>query len=144
MTEQLALFDLHAHDRAARQVIFERVARHLFQQGQCAMQERDMCAYRGDGGTRCAVGALIADEEYQPEMEGRDLHMLLGAEGLMRWPTLGRLVPFAHLLEHLQTAHDKITNWVSSEAMRRALRGVAGQHGLEAGFLDHLAFGNER
>ena len=140
MTEQLALFDLHVHNRAAHQVIFERVAQHLFQQGQCAMWERDMCAYRGDDGTRCAVGALIADEEYHPEMEGRDLHMLLGADGLTRWPTLERLVPFAGLLDRLQEAHDKITNWASSEAMRRALRGVAGQHGLEAGFLDAMAF----
>lgn len=29
-----------------------------------------MCAYRGAGGARCAIGLLISDEKYSPDMEG--------------------------------------------------------------------------
>lgn len=60
------------------QQIFDKVSAHLMQQGQKSMAERELfvgrppkpvCCYRGDGGTSCAVGCLISDEDYKPEME---------------------------------------------------------------------------
>ncbi len=30
----------------------------------------DRCKFRGEGGSRCAIGLLISDEEYDPNMEG--------------------------------------------------------------------------
>lgn len=34
------------------------------------------CAYRGDGGKKCFVGACITDEEYDPNMEGKNFAIL--------------------------------------------------------------------
>ena len=43
---------------------------HLIKQGRKSTGAKwDGCAYRGDQGTMCAVGCLISDEEYVPEME---------------------------------------------------------------------------
>lgn len=30
-----------------------------------------ICAYRGDNGLKCAIGHLIKDENYNPELEGK-------------------------------------------------------------------------
>jgi len=58
-----------------RQQIFDKVVDHLL-----AQQEKSvscyqkgisaMCAYRGTEGRKCALGCLIADEFYSPELEG--------------------------------------------------------------------------
>jgi hypothetical protein len=51
------------------QEAFDVMARHLLTQR--AKSEDDiLCRYRGPGGRKCAVGALILDEEYSPAMEG--------------------------------------------------------------------------
>ena len=42
---------------------------HLIKQGRASTRKRTGCAYRGDDNTMCAVGCLISDEEYVPEME---------------------------------------------------------------------------
>lgn len=56
------------------QQIFDRVATHLLRQGvQSRAPSREagyVCMYRGDNGTSCAVGCLIKDEGYNPQMEG--------------------------------------------------------------------------
>jgi rubredoxin len=56
-----------------RQDIFNKVATHLLKQDEPSFRT-DMtggCAYRGVGGLRCAIGALIPDEKYTEEIEGR-------------------------------------------------------------------------
>lgn len=42
---------------------------HLIEQGRASTRKRTGCAYRGDDNTMCAVGCLISDEAYNPEME---------------------------------------------------------------------------
>ena len=44
---------------------------HMIEQGRKSVTKwKDIrCAYRGDDNTMCAVGCLISDEEYGPEME---------------------------------------------------------------------------
>lgn len=45
------------------QEVFEFVAHHLLtQKEQCMINGK--CAYRGENGLKCAVGCIIADEEY--------------------------------------------------------------------------------
>lgn len=48
------------------QEVFTKVATHLLKQGRRALfAEKNgfrSCAYRGDNGTKCAVGCLIKDE----------------------------------------------------------------------------------
>lgn len=53
-----------------RQEIFDKVARHLVTQGKRSMLSSKDCAYRGCGGTSCAVGCLIDDEFYDERFEG--------------------------------------------------------------------------
>jgi hypothetical protein len=59
---------------ATAQEVFDQVAKHLLTQG-CKSESLDdsglqTCKYRGENGTSCAAGCLIADDEYDPEMEG--------------------------------------------------------------------------
>ena len=49
--------------------IFETVKKHLMAQGMPSMDENETCMYRGDNGTKCAVGCLITDEAYTPSIE---------------------------------------------------------------------------
>jgi hypothetical protein len=54
------------------QEIFDRVSIHLILQSKKSTNEVG-CAYRGDGGTMCAVGCLIKDEHYSKVLEGRTI-----------------------------------------------------------------------
>lgn len=55
-----------------QQGIFNKVVKHLIKQGRRAMiASNGNCAYRGLGGTSCAVGCLINDKNYKPDLEGR-------------------------------------------------------------------------
>lgn len=57
-----------------------------------------MCAYRGDNGRKCAVGMVIPDEDYSPDMElfvaskGKVYRYLVGE---------GYDVPFLIRLQHI-------------------------------------------
>ena len=57
-----------------RQEIFNTVVRHLHAQGKPSIV-KGICRYRGPDNTRCAIGALIPDEFYTPEMEGKGVTM---------------------------------------------------------------------
>ena len=62
------------------QEVFDKVARHLLTQ-KVQSQVSDYggggdgggCAYRGENGTSCAIGCLIPNELYKPEMEGKSV-----------------------------------------------------------------------
>lgn len=55
-----------------RQKTFDTVMAHLRAQGGPAIQNHK-CAYRGKAGTRCAIGALIPDENYNESLEGKSV-----------------------------------------------------------------------
>lgn len=103
------------------QEIFETVVRHLSKQGRRSMRalhgaERPewieggapamRCAYRGDGGTMCAVGVLIPDEEYRPTLEGLLVRSLLDRADI--GTAVAALRRHASLLFELQRAHDSV------------------------------------
>lgn len=52
--------------------MYDRIAEHLLYQGRQSVSphDEDLCAYRGSGGTKCAVGYIITDGEYTPALEG--------------------------------------------------------------------------
>ncbi|RWB08804.1 MAG: hypothetical protein EOQ39_18675 [Mesorhizobium sp.] len=64
------------------QDIFDKVAAHLLTQNAQAREPiSGHCAYRGANSMVCAVGCLIPDDKYYPEMEGKgpsDLHEVYG------------------------------------------------------------------
>jgi hypothetical protein len=61
------------------QNVFDTVAKHLLTQNKRSentiVQEDGIadtiCAYRGENGLKCAIGALIKDEFYQPSLENQ-------------------------------------------------------------------------
>jgi hypothetical protein len=69
------------------------------------------CAYRGVNGARCAIGLLIDDRDYQPEMEGRTANNLHHVGSLYHSPLVIAAVSICDddgysLADRLQTAHD--------------------------------------
>ena len=53
-----------------KQQTFDMVVEGLRKQGCKSMtEEGEVCMYRGAGGTKCAAGMLISDEDYKPEFE---------------------------------------------------------------------------
>lgn len=51
------------------QAMFNHVYTHLWWQNRQATGEDRFCAYRGKGGTMCAIGCLIPDDKYTYRLE---------------------------------------------------------------------------
>ena len=54
-----------------QQEVFDKVVRHLLKQGERAISDNGRCAYNDSHGRKCAVGCLITDEAYNPDIEHR-------------------------------------------------------------------------
>ena len=59
-----------------KQEMYDKVKAHLLTQGAKSSIPGIDCAYRGEHGRKCAIGVLIPDEVYSPEMEGRTVGLL--------------------------------------------------------------------
>lgn len=67
--------------------------------------EETRCQYRGEAGTKCAVGWLIPDDLYHPHMEGKSvLRLFVDHPELQEEPTFKAWT--SHLLCDLQQIHD--------------------------------------
>jgi hypothetical protein len=120
------------------QPILDRCAAHLMAQARPSLLPHRLgehvCAYRGEDGTRCAVGVFIPDELYSPDMEGFDAEHVLLACGLIserEQQGSDRL----DLLGHLQTIHDDAILHADDPALvrrlwARGLRRLADEFGL--------------
>ncbi len=73
-----------------RQEIFSKIRKHLLTQMEKSEAHTDrvnpangepinMCLYRGPDGLKCAIGALIPDEAYKPDMEGMGVDSIIAA-----------------------------------------------------------------
>lgn len=51
------------------QKTFNKVYKHLIKQGKKSVGEHGSCLYRGQDGTKCAVGCLIPDRLYNKDIE---------------------------------------------------------------------------
>lgn len=91
---------------ATEQEVFTQVKNHLISQGGKSIvkdyphQNSLTCMYRGSEGRKCAAGALIADDEYKPEMERKSW------EAMIRDFNYSRNCVF--LIAELQAIHDNI------------------------------------
>lgn len=83
------------------QEIFTTVVTHLRGQGTKAQTPQLGCVYRGPHNTKCAVGCLIPDALYTPNMEGTVVGCLPD-----KFPALGFLSEHLDLLHDLQVMHD--------------------------------------
>lgn len=100
--------------QATAQEVYDQVKEHLLQQGQRAVNDLGECQYRA-GDLKCAAGCLIADDEYDPDFEGRSwANMVITGKA-----------PNSHvaLIVNLQLVHDHspVEEW-SQQLARVALR----------------------
>lgn len=119
--------------QASAQEVFDHVARHLLTQlERSTVSNTDNafgCKYRlkdGSATLMCAAGSLIADNEYDQDMEDQDWEMLVDHER----------VPDAHrdLIQELQETHDK---WLVREWADR-LRKVAERFDLSPAVVNEM------
>ena len=126
------------------QEIFDTVATHLFTQGERGgttvvdswntSGTRFRCRYRGDKGLKCAVGALIPDELYDPKMDQGGFRASALVRNGFNVPEF--FTPHATLLDSLQTIHDSEDSWLSGEIR---LKKVAEYFELSPAILDNLS-----
>ena len=129
------------------QEIFDKVCTHLLTQKKRCTVESDydacglVCSYRSEDGTKCAIGALIPDDLYDPLMGGNGVGWIL-----YEYPQFAELLDiritegaFAKtekelrkekLLKKLQGVHDNIVppKWLST------LKTVAEEYKLQFNF----------
>lgn len=101
------------------QQIYNKVKKHLLKQKCRATDKNGHCLYRGEGGLKCAVGALIPDSKYKSkfEMHGVSLLIDMGCKFLLATDlkgvdVLGRSVAKS-FLNDLQEVHDcrSVKDW---------------------------------
>jgi hypothetical protein len=116
------------------QEAFDAMCRHLLKMRR---QTRDpatgACMYRGPRGTRCAVGALIPDEQYRSRFEG--------GYNLRRLTEEVRALNEVNyeLLQSVQALHDSEIYWGRKGLLAHAktrLREIAGIYNLFPAVLD--------
>lgn len=85
-------------NEASAQQVFDQVVTHLLTQNKQSRNTSGMCMYRNAEGLKCAVGCLIAEDEYKPAMEGKLWCILVETS----------FVPHIHkiLIMDLQFIHD--------------------------------------
>lgn len=66
----------------------------------------EVCMYRTEDGKRCAIGALISDDDYHPSIEGNNVRTLI-AQDKIEQPSWCEL----NFLTSLQSIHDYTGNW---------------------------------
>lgn len=88
--------------------VFDTVKAHLLTQGRRSLNaDNGACAYRGANGTSCAVGCLIKDEFYVPEIENRRVQDSLVIRALVQ-SGIPDSPSMSYLLFKLQDIHDGV------------------------------------
>lgn len=97
-----------------KQDVFNKVALHLLAQNKRSIVDDDgMCRYRGPEGTTCAVGCLIDDESYLPEMEGYDVVDIFGI------PSRHEISPELSMVRERFSGHDLTEHLALLDALQR-------------------------
>lgn len=117
------------------QEAFDAVVRHLRKQNRQASWD-GACAYRTPPGGRCAIGALIDDDQYNKTIEGQSIRELIADRVVDTDISDGLLV-------ELQVLHDRTDSWNDTEKMQwvsenaiAELRVIAYKFGLDDKIID--------
>lgn len=87
------------------QTIFNTVYINIMKQGKASLNGEGKCMYRSPDGSKCAVGHLIEDDEYDDDMEHTNIYGLYDLYFLPK-----RLAGHLELLTQLQQAHDNFSS----------------------------------
>lgn len=108
-----------------KQEIYDKVKAHLLTQGKRSTKygPSGICVYRNPDGLKCAVGALIDDEHYRPDIEC----LASGHEAVQEALKKSGVVGNVDLLSALQDIHDfeEPSDWcaaLETLARRRGLK----------------------
>ena len=126
------MLDITKPETFTDQGIFDYVVAKLAEQGKRSRISYEGCKYHGPGGTKCAVGHIIPDDLYIPEMDqnhGYSISRLIECE-VFRY-----LKPYMGLLYDLQKAHDVS---IDAEEIRDNLKIVAQAHMLKSCMIDKM------
>lgn len=103
-----------------KQEIFDRVCAHLLAQGRPSL-DGDACLYRGPDGHKCAVGCLIKDEFYSPDIEGLNVYQDSVIVALRC--SIGQVSESArNLLSDLQAVHDDVDSSFWALTLKKVAR----------------------
>ncbi len=120
------------------QEIFDKAVLGVLKQGKRSVKDTHQCAYRGDGGLKCAVGFLIDDDDLARRMDdyGDDLHFLL-AGGSLKSELPNFLYEHRGLLCALQKAHDRLEHWdIGTKIVAAKFCDVAAEYNLSTTAID--------
>lgn len=103
MTDQ----DLHNEMQTA----FDIAIRGIVEQGgpsiNSALCGASACRYRSEDGRKCAIGWLISDVHYSPDLEGSNVDEVVVMKALVASRAFECPDRHLYFLEYLQAAHDK-------------------------------------
>ena len=94
------------HAALGLQHVYDTMVNHLRQQQARAVNAKGNCRYRTENGNMCAVGCLIAEDEYEHGLE------MLSLENTIGYLMAGQLQPqrLKPLLWHMRQIHDDTTD----------------------------------
>jgi hypothetical protein len=102
------------------------------------------CRYRAPDGSKCAVGMIIPDDQYSPNIEGAPIFALVkGGHCRPEWHAIPALAGLdVKLLRDLQAAHDDEYYHDDDEAFLdhfiKEARKIAAEYDLDASFIQSL------
>ncbi len=97
-----------------KQEVFDKVSKHLLTQKERAVIYKNgvrffKCVYKAPNGFKCAIGCLIPDELYDPEIENEDVHNMTGLLNTVMKTALGDIdYDDRQFLGSLQWIHDRV------------------------------------
>lgn len=96
---KIATFD------STKQEIFDYVFESVVKQGKPSRNNSNdcLCLYRGEGGTKCAIGFLIPDSKYKKAYEDLSISNIMRTLGYDKDANVAKF----NFLADLQRAHDK-------------------------------------
>lgn len=121
-----------------RQEMFDKIWNHFIEEdAPWSVTEKGGCRYRGEDGKKCAVGLLLPDSLYHPDMEGKAIERVF-----QHFPEVKEFFGEhnMHFLDACQRAHDQTSPipaqaaevWDGKPLFTNKLLEIARVFGLEA------------
>lgn len=131
--------------QSMQQLMFDHVVEKINEHGLAFDTKHATCMYRTSDGKKCAVGWLISDQEYTPDMEGSQVGGLI-ARKILPKRLLGKFVEGRYeneiLLRDMQYAHDVCAGSEDKPDFIVRMKRVAQSYKLDWNF-KHLEVGQE-